>query len=182
MDSLLVSGGNDIAPMLYGAEKNDYTGTIVDEPDKQDFEIVRYFLNNTSKLLLGICRGIQMINVACGGSLYQDLKQEAGCRNHFILHDPYNEPIHTVSLQKESRIAEIFESDTIPVNLFHHQGIKDICNNFVVGAFSEEGVIEEIEMPGMRFAIAVQWHPEMMFDSDMQLKLFKAFINACEVN
>ncbi len=179
LDGLLISGGNDINPGEYRAAVQPYCGTVVPKRDRQDIFLARHIFNETQKPLLGICRGIQVINVACGGELYQDLEIEGNYRHHFCDMFPLNYGVHKVKLDVGSRIGKILGKETVSVNSFHHQAVKQAAPGFLTGARSEDGVVESIESPGERFVLGIQWHPEMMHDSEEQQKIFRAFIEAC---
>ena len=132
------------------------------------------------KPVLGICRGIQIINVACGGTLYQDLVKEGGFESHSGSRYPRNEGWHRIDFETQSRFADIFETSSIMVNSYHHQGIRVLGKGCEIKGKSEDGVPEAIEVMNHPFALAVQWHPEMMFDSGEQVKLLAAFVDAAK--
>ncbi|WP_125140948.1 gamma-glutamyl-gamma-aminobutyrate hydrolase family protein [Clostridium transplantifaecale] len=179
LDGLLISGGNDINPAEYGAAVKAYCGAVLPKRDRQDIFLARAVFRETQKPILGICRGIQVLNVACGGDLYQDLEIEGNYRHHFCDMFPSNCEVHKVKLAAGSRIGGILGKETVSVNSFHHQAVKQAAPGFLAGACSEDGVVESIEFPGERFALGIQWHPEMMYDSEEQQKIFRAFIDAC---
>ena len=178
LDGVLISGGHDVGPENYNTFPKGYCGTISPARDAQDIFVTRYALEHDLPML-GICRGIQIINVAAGGTLYQDLEKEGGFEHHFGDKYPRNYAWHAVSLSEDSALRGIYDKDVVGVNSFHHQAVRDPAPGVKVTAHSSDGVIEGIELEGRRFAIAVQWHPEMMYDSDEQLKLFQAFVEAC---
>ena len=180
MDGVLISGGHDVNPEEYGERVKGYTGTIMPMRDRQDIELTKYVLNETDKPLLAICRGVQILNVACGGDLYQDLEKEGGFEHHFTDMYPLNYPTHSVQVEEGSRLREIFGAEQIRVNSFHHQAVKRVAENFAVTAKSADGVVEAIEWEDDRFAVGIQWHPEMMFDSDEQQAVFRALIQSCK--
>ena len=128
--------------------------------------------------VLGICRGIQLMNAALGGTLHQDLPTE-GFTNHTIVDRERNAAAHTVDVKENSLLAEIIGSGTLGVNSFHHQAIDILASGLEAAAVTKEGIIESVYMPDKPFVLAVQWHPEMMYDSDQQQKIFKAFVDAC---
>ena len=177
LDGVLISGGHDVGPERYGAFPKGYCGTIMPVRDEQDLAISKYFLEK-KKPILGICRGIQIMNVACGGTLYQDLEKEGGFEHHFGDKYPRNIPWHRVNLEKDSVLESIYGTEEIRVNSFHHQAIKDPGKKVKITAWSEDHVPEAMEVEGHPFALAVQWHPEMMYDSAEQLKLLRAFVEA----
>lgn len=179
MDGVLISGGHDVNPQEYGERVKEYCGTLMPMRDRQDIELTKYILNETEKPMLAICRGVQILNVAAGGNLYQDLEKDGGFEHHFTDMYPLNHPTHSVKLGEGSRLREIFEKEDVPVNSFHHQAVKEVAEGFSAAAVSEDGVVEALERKDGRFAVGVQWHPEMMFDSEEQQGVFRAFIEAC---
>ena len=185
LDGILVIGGNDVGPELYG-ERNRYCGTIIPERDQQDMEICRYIVNSTEKPLLAICRGTQILNVALGGTLYQDIEKDADKLKHSGNNYPIYYPWHKVLISDSSRLKTIFHKTEIAVNSYHHQAIAIPGNGLIVSAQSaEDGVIEGIELPGNRFIVGVQWHPEMMLAKastewfEEQLSLIRDFVEHC---
>lgn len=131
------------------------------------------------KPVFGICRGLQLINAALGGTLWQNLPTE---RPTELLHrqgKPYGKPTHKVSLS--GPIQKLLGKDEIPVNTLHHQAVKDLAHGLEVMAIASDGLIEAAWMPEKCFVWAVQWHPEYMFKADADsLKLFEAFVQACD--
>lgn len=181
IDGLLLSGGHDIDPLLYGRRVKSYCGTVMPERDRFEIGLAEYILNRTSMPVLGICRGLQILNVAAGGDLYQDLEREGGFSCHFTDMYPPGYPSHEITLTEGSRIHQIYRKKEMMVNSYHHQGIKVPGRGFAVTALSDDGTVEALEMPGSRFVAGVQWHPEMMKDSEDQQKIFKAFVHACTI-
>lgn len=175
LDGFLISGGNDIEPNLYGEFICKEVGILSPKRDKQEIKLTKYIIKNTNKPLLGICRGLQILNVSCGGSLYQDLEKNK-LNNHFIASSPMNHPIHRVTIEKDSILYNIFQKKELKVNSYHHQAIKNLGENLKCVAVSEDGIIESIEVKGKKFMIATQWHPEMMYDSKEQQDIFKRFV------
>ena len=182
LDGVLISGGHDVNPQEYGVRVKGYCGRIIPERDWSDLALARYLMNETDKPLLGICRGIQIMNVAAGGTLYQDLEIEGGYEKHFIQKFPRNHEVHTVTCENGSKAAEIYGEGEVDVNSFHHQAVKEAGDGFQITARSEEGVAEAIENDKKHFTVGIQWHPEMMYDSEEQKKLFQAFVAACAEN
>lgn len=178
LDGVLVSGGHDVGPEHYNAFPKGYCGKISPRRDAQDLAVARYALKSGLPLL-GICRGVQILNVAAGGTLYQDLEKEGNFENHFGDKYPRNYPWHSISLAEGSALKKIFGKETLKVNSFHHQAVRDTVPGVKTAAVSSDGVIEAIEVGDHKFAVGVQWHPEMMFDSEEQMRLFRAFVEAC---
>ncbi|UZT83044.1 gamma-glutamyl-gamma-aminobutyrate hydrolase family protein [Caproicibacterium sp. BJN0003] len=179
MDGIMISGGHDVGPENYG-ERARGCGAIMPMRDAQDLAITRYIVENTEKPLLGICRGIQILNVAMGGTLYQDLEKDGSFGHHFGDIYPRNYAWHSVTLTKGSILESIYGKKVIDVNSFHHQAVFKPGKNISVTAVSSDGVSEGIEIAEKKFVVAVQWHPEMMYDSEEQLKIFRAFVDNCK--
>lgn len=177
LDGILISGGHDVGPERYGAFPKGYCGTIIPQRDEFDLAVTQYAFEH-NKPILGICRGIQILNVARGGTLYQDLEKEGDFEHHFGDKYPRNVAWHRVMLTGDSLLRSILGEDEIKVNSFHHQAVHNPGEGVKIIAHSSDGVPEGIEVEGFRFALAVQWHPEMMYDSEQQLKIVKAFVAA----
>lgn len=131
--------------------------------------------------VIGICRGIQLLNVIAGGNVYQDIRlYREGSFNHSLIdHAPKDYLAHNVTITPGSKIHSIFKAEKIKVNSFNHQAVKDLGHGFKVTMKADDGLIEGIEMPGDRLVVAVQWHPEMLLDTyDCYLDFFKALIDA----
>lgn len=182
LDGILFSGGNDIDPNHYDDQFSNKVGNIVPERDMQELILIKKILNETNIPVLGICRGHQLLNVACGGSLYQDMNSE-GLEDHFFLASPMNYVIHTVNIQDDSKYKDIFSSNKISVNSYHHQAIKKLGESLVPTAYDDKGIIEAIELKSdnNRFVLGVQWHPETLVDRyENHLNIFRKFIEACK--
>lgn len=179
LDGVLITGGHDVGPEQYGMTAKGYCGTIMPMRDKQDIAIARYFMEERKRPILGICRGVQIMNVAVGGSLYQDLEKEGGFEHHFGDQYPRNTAWHGLKIAEGTALERIYGANALKVNSFHHQALKTPGRNAVITAWSDDGVPEGLELADHPFALGVQWHPEMMFDSEEQMKLVKAFVEAC---
>lgn len=178
LDGILLTGGPDINPQIYG-ENPSYGLQEVDvKRDEHELALVDYILKNTDLPVLGICRGLQLLAVASGGTLYQDLRLEKeNSFNHTILDVAKHHPTHTVTIKEGSLFHKIFDKTTLGVNSFHHQAIKNIGDRFEATMIAEDGVVEGIEIPGERFICGVQWHPESMLDYENEyLKVFTTFL------
>lgn len=179
VDGVIFSGGNDVDPQYYGEKFTEKIGDIIPERDKQEIELARDTIFSSKMPVLGICRGMQLLNVAAGGSLYQDLGG-IGVSEHLVVSAPKHHMVHGVKLRKDSRMSRILGKDTLSVNSYHHQALKDVSSMFEVTATADEGVIEAIEFMENRFVMGVQWHPEMLAPRHKEhLEIFKAFVNAC---
>lgn len=172
LDGLLFAGGADLDPKYYGEETAFDSVEVT--PARDSFELALFpVFYATGKPILGICRGIQLMNVALGGSLYQHIeshRQEGG-----------GAPC-TAEVKAGSRLAKIFgRSGEILINSYHHQAVKRAADGLTVSATSPEGICEALELPGERFFVGVQWHPEMLYKNDENAaKLFGAFVSAAE--
>lgn len=172
MDGIIFSGGEDINPAWYGEDILNGTVEVNSARDRSDSLLARAALES-GKRILGICRGEQLMNVILGGSLYQDLPTQVGekCR-----HGGGN--FHKVGVAEGSFLAMAMGSDSLLVNSYHHQGVKDTAPGITVAARAGDGLVEGYESGRVW---AVQFHPEKMLadGEESWLKLFRAFIRAC---
>ena len=176
VNGVLFSGGNDLSPSFYDERTND-CGILDMKRDKMEMALfIEAVSLNTP--ILGICRGIQLINVALGGKLPQDLSKD-GYPKHSIFSSSRNIATHKIVIERNTLLSNIIGCGEHWVNSFHHQGIKELGKGLICAAKSEEGLIEAIEYPQKKFLMAVQWHPEMMYDDDTQQNIFKYFVDAC---
>lgn len=179
LDGLLLPGGGDIAPARLGAESHPAVYGIDEERDELEFTLARWAVEQ-SKPILGICRGIQVFNAALGGSLYLDIASQ---RPDSVRHDtarglPGAHLAHQVKVEPGSRLASLFGQPEGPVNSWHHQAVRDAAPGLVVTARAEDGLVEGLELPSHPFAVAVQWHPEMMPARPESQRLFEALVQA----
>ncbi len=182
LDGIIFSGGADIHPRVYGESPKKNLGIMNPNRDIHEINLAKKVLYEMNIPVLGVCRGIQLLNVATGGTLYQDLiLEKKEVFNHSLLGSPKDYPAHKVNIKKESRLYEIFKKEELWVNSYHHQGIKKLGKDFIVTMTADDGVIEAIEYSSDRFVVAVQWHPEMMFEkNDEYMDLFNKFIEECK--
>lgn len=180
-DGFLLAGGADIDARCFGEENLKFNGEISPLRDELEIELARVAIDS-GKSLLAICRGVQVLNVALGGTLYQDIHTQMKDRE-LLKHwqeAPDWYPVHDVSLDRDTKLWNCFQKDTLGVNSFHHQAVKDIGKGLRTAAISSDGVIEALEHESHRFAVGVQWHPELMWrENSSFLELFKAFVRAC---
>lgn len=181
VDGLLLSGGADICPIEYGEDPCEQLGGVLPERDSMELQLVRQMLN-LDKPILGICRGQQILNIALGGTLYQDITSQI--KTPLLQHvqkAKKDHQSHAVHIEKGSKLAGIASAEKIMVNSLHHQALKDIPFPLRVSGKSADGIVEAIESTEHRFALGVQWHPEGLIEKEDQvsLKLFKSYINAC---
>lgn len=179
LDGLLIPGGPDISPFLYGQEAEKKTVFFRRDADLFEIELVRLARERRIPVL-GICRGIQLINVAFGGDLYQDLPTDFPTKqSHYQSAEIRDEPSHLVYLQPDSRLARIFGGEELEVNSFHHQAVKNLAAGFLPVGKASDGLIEAIESED-GLIIGVQWHPEEMAPlCRKQAKLFEDFVSRC---
>jgi putative glutamine amidotransferase len=179
-DGVLFAGGKDINPKYY-QEALKYPSLAEIDEKRDAFELELFERAHRRQLpILGICRGLQMINVKFGGTLYQDLDSEVPVEHEHMQSAPRREPTHTVTLtDPESRLGETFKG-SCRVNSMHHQAVKRLGRGLKVTAHSEDGLVEAIESAdAYPFLLAVQWHPEEMVDGPESRKLFAQFIAKC---
>lgn len=182
LDGILFSGGGDIAVERFGGQPYPKVGGVDEARDSIELALARSAAESGTPFL-GICRGLQVVNVALGGTLYTDIFDQApNALNHSNQdNDIFKERtqlVHTVRVEAGSRVGEILGASLLQVNSLHHQGIKDLSPAFRAVAFAPDGIIEAIELPGHPFGIAVQWHPEWLTDQEATRCLFKAFVEA----
>lgn len=182
LDGVVFSGGGDIEPQHWGEEPHEKAYGFDKERDDFELQAIRKVVERDMPML-GICRGIQTINVAHGGSIIQDIPDQLpGSQEHRqqVEGKMRNATSHTVAIKESDNLLYRIHGDTtMETNSFHHQSIKDIGKNLEVIATSEDGVIEAVWNPRMTFGLAVQWHPEMLAEEYPEhLSIFKAFVQA----
>ncbi len=178
VDGVLIPGGDDIDPMLYGCERAAASDSPVVARDGIEPVIVRYCIEHDLPFL-GICRGFQMINVVCGGTLCQDInKLPFDHEEHWRIEDPFD-AVHEVVPVEGTPTARIFGTEPFGTNTIHHQTIEDMAPSLTVDALSEDGLIEAVSHPDCSFFVGVQWHPEFAPESPFGAPLAKAFGDAC---
>ena len=176
LDGLLLTGGLDLDPYLYGEEPEPGLGAI--DPERDHFEILLAQLAYQQQVpTLGICKGLQVLNVAAGGSLIQDLSSRGEKVYQHYQDAPRAYPTHQVTINQSSNLYRIIQKEKIRVNSLHHQAIKEVAPNFRVAAKSGDGIIEAIENKGPGFVLGIQWHPEEMWAEERTAyQLFLALV------
>ncbi len=181
LDGLLLTGGGDIDPAIFGEAPHPTLYDVSAARDHLEIALVRRFVE-TRRPILAICRGIQALNVALGGNLYQDVATDPGTQIRHQQRDPRDRPTHQVKVVPGSRLARILESEELEVNSMHHQAVKALGRGLVAVAFAPDGIVEgvEPEKPDPEhFVLGVQWHPEELVAKDPAARrLFQALINA----
>ena len=178
-DGILFTGGHDVSPELYGEKPLEGVGSCKMRDDME--KIVLNMAIEKNKPVLGICRGIQFINAALGGTLYQDLPTQLSSKTDHHQTPPYDVPVHSVEIKKDSPLYGYLNTEKIQVNSYHHQAVKDVAPGLQVMATAEDGLVEGLYMPDHRFLWAIQWHPEFSYlkDENSQ-KIFRAFIDSAK--
>lgn len=179
LDGLLVPGGGDIDPIYWGEEPRVENGWIDPVADAFEIAIIQHFLAH-GRPILGICRGMQALNVAAGGDIHQDLYQATGTSLQHQQKAPAWHGTHEVHIETQSLLHQTVGLVRLRVNSFHHQAVRRVAPGFVACAQAEDGVIEAIERAGSGFVVGVQWHPERMLPAcHASQRLFAAFVAAC---
>ena len=183
ISGLLLTGGTDLHPGYYGEDPDPKLGATIPERDAFEVALVEGALRRGIPIF-GICRGMQVLNVALGGTLYQDLPSQLGGTvfEHWQ-RAPKCQPAHEVEVREGSWVGEVMESRYIEINSYHHQGIKDLAGGLVVSARSSDGVVEAIESRDFteRWMVGVQWHAEAMRGAAAEHRgLFEAHVFAAE--
>jgi putative glutamine amidotransferase len=181
VDALILSGGGDVDPALYDEPVNGSRG-IDRERDEIELALIRWALQE-AKPLLAICRGIQVLNVALGGSLYQDIASDVpGAMRHDYFDSQgfaRDHLAHEVDLTPGCRLARLLGVDRVPVNSLHHQGLKTLAADLVAVGHAPDGLVEAVEITGHPFAVGVQWHPEALAPNDpVMRRLFEGLVVA----
>lgn len=184
LDGVFLTGGVDVDPNAYHEPRHALCGRTDPARDWTEIQLIRWAVADR-KPILGVCRGIQIINVACGGSLYQDvnLRDPVPMKHDYFPTQPpghtRDQLVHNVGVQPESRLGRIFGHDPVQVNSMHHQGIKELAPGLVATAFAPDGMIEGVECSNGHFLVGIQWHPEELAESMPNMKqLFNAFLEA----
>lgn len=174
---LLLPGGADLQPSLYGAAPHPRLGEVDPNLDVTEMALARWAIEE-ERPVLGICRGQQSLNVAAGGTLYQDIPSElAGVLAHRV--NPRDHLAHEITVEPDSRLADLLGATRLSVNSLHHQAVNDVAPGFVVVARAPDGVIEGLERPDHPFAVAVQFHPEELVPGhEASERLLRRFIEA----
>ncbi|WP_455581151.1 gamma-glutamyl-gamma-aminobutyrate hydrolase family protein [Dysosmobacter sp.] len=179
-DGLLFTGGHDVDPALYGAAPLPECGPPCRRRDALEASLFRLALEAGTPVL-GICRGLQLINALLGGTLYQDLPtQRPGSVSH-VMRPPYDRVIHPVALEAGGTLHRLTGQAALGVNSYHHQGIRTLAPALRADACAPDGLIEAVTCPEHPFLLAVQWHPEFSFRRDgASQAIFRAFVQSCQ--
>ncbi len=181
-DGIVLSGGPDIDAMYFGQNNMPYAGEISPVRDIMELFLAKQALA-MDKPILGICRGIQVLNIAAGGSIFQDIYAENNPDRKLMQHRqsaPRWYQIHNINIVENTCLFGIYGKEALRVNSFHHQAVNEAAPGFTINAYSEDGIIEAVSNENKKFALGVQWHPENLWRKDKKhLKLFERLIAVC---
>lgn len=176
VDGVLFSGGGDISVKYFNGEDHPMISLVDDDRDVTELSLLKQSVKD-GKPLLAICRGLQVMNVALGGTLYTHIPDQFPNALHHD-NEEFTEIIHPVRVDETSRMAEIFGETLLNVNSLHHQGLKDVASSLRIVGHAPDGMIEAVELPDHPYAMGVQWHPEWLTDQPVMQRLFKSFVEA----
>lgn len=178
LGALIVSGGGDIDPKHYGGAAHETVYSVCQERDAFEFALTRAALADTRVPMLCICRGLQVLNVVCGGTLHVHLPEVVGERvDHRLPNVTERQPTaHAVRIDPDSRLAAILGVTECEIASWHHQAVDRLADGLRPVAWAEDGVIEAVEHVSHPWCIAVQWHPEMQLGDPIQSRLFRALV------
>jgi putative glutamine amidotransferase len=179
LDGVLFTGGGDLEASLYGAQPHARMYDIDQDRDRIELYLVKELVAQEQPFM-GICRGLQVINVALGGSLYTDIGDEhpGALRHDWYPNIPRDHLAHPVQISEASRLAGILGKPLLEVNSLHHQGVRQLAPGLTPTAYAPDGMVEAFELPEHPFGMAVQWHPEWLQAHAPMRALFKAFVEA----
>ena len=179
-DGFFFTGGADIDPKRYGEEATESIGDIQEYRDEFEFRVFQKAIK-TSKPILAICRGAQLVNVALGGTLYQDISTEVHTKISHRQREPKFSSSHDVRIIIDTPLYEMMGTEQIKANSFHHQAIKALGKGLEIMAVAEDGIIEAVYSSERQYLRAYQWHPERLFETNTQNRIiFEDFIHACK--
>lgn len=178
LDGIVFSGGGDIAPEYYNGKEHARVADVDPLRDTIELRLLHAVVKD-GKPFLGICRGIQTVNVGLGGTLYEHLgEQFRGEIDHTYPTNMRTHLVHEVKIEEGTRIADVVGEPVLRVNSLHHQGLCEIAPGLNVTGYAPDGLVEAVELPDHPFGLAVQWHPEWLTDQQATRNLFKAFVEA----
>lgn len=180
-DGFLFTGGHDVSPTLYGQSPSDQCEACCKERDEME-KVLFSLIFEQDKPALGICRGIQLINVLMGGTLYQDLPTEHPSSVIHRQKPPYDIPAHAVEILRDSPLYDLLGRDSLMVNSCHHQAICKLAPGLSPMAVSDDGLMEAVYAPEKTYLQAVQWHPEFScLSEENSRKIFSSFLTHCRI-
>lgn len=177
-DGFLLTGGHDVSPSVYGAQRLPVCGELCPDRDAMETALLSRAMAR-GKPVLGICRGIQLVNAALGGTLWQDLPSQRPSAVEHHQTPPYDKPAHEVSLLPGTPLRALLGAERIVVNSYHHQGLRDLAPGLRPMATAPDGLVEAVWHPEQPFLWAVQWHPEFAWRTQPAARaVFAAFVRA----
>jgi putative glutamine amidotransferase len=181
LDGILFTGGGDVHPEQYGSQPHPLVDDVDSDRDRVEIHLLQRILGNGLPFF-GICRGLQVINVALGGTLFEDILDQ---RPDSILHRyypdwPRNHLAHGIQVEEGSRLGQILGESNLQVNSLHHQGIRELAAPLRASASASDGLVEAFELADHPFGLAVQWHPEWLQEHPPMQTLFRAFVQAAD--
>lgn len=177
-DGFLFTGGQDISPAIYGEEALPVCGECCGKRDEMELALLKLAWKQ-NKSILGICRGIQLLNVGLGGTLYQDLPSQKSSEVEHHQSPPYDEPVHRVQIVENSPLHRLLNQSELSVNSYHHQAVRQLAPGLCAMAYSTDGLVEAVYAPEKNYIWAFQWHPEFSFQKDTHSrKIFRSFVNS----
>jgi len=180
LDGLLLTGGEDVDPRFYGQERRYPNLEVNLARDQIELALARAAVAQDLPVF-AICRGVQVLNVALGGTLIQDIPSEVPRHLSHRQKAPRHQATHTLTAEPDTRLVEAVGARRFATNTFHHQAIREPAARLVITARSEDGIIEGVEHTAKQFVVGVQFHPEEMVETDQaMLRLFQAFVAACQ--
>ncbi len=177
-DGFLFTGGQDISPLFYDDTPSPKLKRTCPLRDNMEFKLFKLAFA-ADMPIFGICRGLQLINAALGGSLYQDIPTQLPSTLTHSQEKPYDAAVHEVRLNEKSKLYELLGKESLEVNSLHHQGVKTLAPALKTEAVASDGLIEAFTCPDKKYVYAVQWHPEYLYKNDINSRLlFDAFVRA----
>lgn len=179
LDGIIFTGGGDIETGIFNGVDHPKVGGVDPARDTLELPLLRATADD-GKPFLGICRGLQVVNVALGGTLFTDIADQLPGAAQHDWHEgfPRTHLAHPVRVEEGSRLAQLLNDPLPGVNSLHHQGIKNLAPGLTASAYAPDGLVEAVELPGHPFGLAVQWHPEWLVEHESARRLFQAFVNA----
>lgn len=183
LDGVFITGGVDVDPARYGEAKTPLCGATDPDRDAVEIALIRH-ATDRGLPVLAVCRGLQILNVAFGGTLYQDVQAQVPAA---LKHDYFPTPqqpsrkylAHDVTVRRDSRLGDILGETLVPVNSMHHQAVKDLAPPLAATAYAPDGIVEGVEGVGTGYLVGVQWHPEELTDTHAGMaRLFTSFVAA----
>lgn len=180
-DGFLFTGGPDVHPFYFGEETQAHCGNVCPRRDEMELALLDLVMA-AKKPVLGICRGVQVLNIGLGGDIYQDIPSQFHEEFPIAHTQPfyYDIPAHTVKVTPNSLLAQISRCETLKVNSMHHQAVRKVAPGLTASGYAPGGLVECIEKPDYPYFIGVQWHPEYLWEKDeAAAQLFSSFVEAC---